>query len=151
ISQLQEEIQGYVGQAAAKKREVELINQELEGVRELYRKNLVPITRLNSLERDATRLDGERSQLGGAQAQAKGKITEIELQIIQVDQDLRTEVGKDLTETRSKVSEFTERKVAAEYQLNHIDIRAPQNGVVHQLAVHTVGGVVGPGEAIMMI
>ncbi|WP_163564611.1 HlyD family efflux transporter periplasmic adaptor subunit, partial [Klebsiella pneumoniae] len=80
-----------------------------------------------------------------------GKIAEIELQILQIDQDLRTEVGKDLVETRSKLSELAERKTAAVDQLKRIDIRAPQNGVVHQLAVHTIGGVIGPGEQIMLI
>jgi HlyD family secretion protein len=84
-------------------------------------------------------------------AQAKGKIAEVELQIIQIDQDLRTEVGKDLIETRSKLSELAERKIAAVDQLNRIDIRAPQSGRVHQLAVHTVGGVIAPGEQIMLI
>ena len=68
-------------------------------------------------------------------AQAKGKIAEIELQIIQVDQDLRSEVGKDLIEARSKLSELAERKIAAVDQLNRIDIRSPQNGRVHQLVV----------------
>jgi HlyD family secretion protein len=150
-TQLQEEIRGYVGQAEAKQKEVNLINQELEGVRSLWQKNLVPITRLNALERDAARLEGERSQLGGMIAQAKGKIAEIQLQVIQIDQDLRTEVGKDLIETRSKLSELAERKTAAVDQLNRIDIRAPQSGRVHELSVHTVGGVIAPGEQIMLI
>lgn len=149
--QLQEEIKGYTGQVEAKKREVDFIHQELEGVRTLWQKNLVPISRLTALERDTARIDGERSQLDGMIAQAKGKIAEIELQIIQVDQDLRSEVGKDLIEARSKISELTERKAAAVDQLNRIDIRAPQSGRVHQLAVHTVGGVITPGEPIMMI
>src|SRR5262249_42160422 len=56
--------------------------------------------------------------------------------IIQVDQDMRTEVGKDLAEIRAKTSELVEKKVAAEDQLRRIDIRAPQDGIVHQLAVH---------------
>jgi HlyD family secretion protein len=150
-AQLQEEIKGYVGQAEAKQKEVELIHQELDGVRTLWQKNLVPITRLTALERDTARLEGERSQLSGMMAQAKGKIAEIGLQIIQVDQDLRTEVGKDLIEARSKISELAERKTAAVDQLNRIDIRAPQNGRVHQLSVHTVGGVIQPGEPIMLI
>ena len=81
----------------------------------------------------------------------KGKITETELQIIQVDQDLRSEVGKDLNETRSKVSEYVERKVASEDQLKRVDIRAPQDGVVQQLSVHTVGGVIAAGDTIMLI
>ena len=58
----------------------------------------MPISRLTALERDGTRIEGERSQLTGMIAQAKGKIAEIELQIIQIDQDLRSEVGKDLVE-----------------------------------------------------
>ena len=150
-AQLQDEIKGYVGQVAAKQREVDFIHQELEGVRTLWQKNLVPITRLTALERDTARLDGERSQLSGTIAQAKGKIAEIELQIIQVDQDLRSEVGKDLIEARSKLSELAERKTAAFDLLNRIDIRAPQTGRVHELAVHTVGGVISPGEQIMLI
>lgn len=150
-TQLQDEIKGYLGQTEAKQKEVDLIHQELEGVRTLWQKNLVPITRLTALERDTARLEGERSQLTGMVAQAKGKIAEIELQIIQVDQDLRTEVGKDLIDTRSKLSEMAERKTAAVDQLNRIDIRAPQSGRVHQLSVHTVGGVIAPGEQIMLI
>src|SRR5215212_2339820 len=88
IAQLKEEIQGLTGQVAAKKRETELIGQELEGVRDLWRKNLVQIQRVTALERDAARLEGERGQLIASTAQAKGKISEIELQILQIDQDL---------------------------------------------------------------
>jgi HlyD family secretion protein len=150
-AQLQDEIKGYLGQVAAKQKEVDFIHQELEGVRTLWQKNLVPITRLTALERDTARLEGERSQLSGVIAQSKGKIAEIELQIIQVDQDLRSEVGKDLIEARSKLSELAERKTAAFDLLNRIDIRAPQTGRVHQLSVHTVGGVISPGEQIMLI
>jgi HlyD family secretion protein len=150
-AQLLEEIKGYAGQIEAKKKEVDLIHQELDGVRTLWEKNLIPISRLTSLERDSARLEGERSQLAGAIAQSKGKIAEIQLQIIQVDQDLRSEVGKDLIETRSKLSESSERKTAAVDQLNRIDIRAPQSGRVHELSVHTVGGVIAPGEQIMLI
>jgi HlyD family secretion protein len=150
-AQLQEEIKGYLGQVDAKQKEVEFIRQELEGVRTLFQKNLVPMNRLTALERDSARIDGERSQLSGAIAQSKGKMAEIALQIIQIDQDLRTEVGKDLIEAQSKISELAERKTAAVDQLNRIDIRAPQSGRVHQMTVHTVGGVISPGEPIMMI
>lgn len=150
-SQLREEIQGLTGQIAAKKRETELIGQELEGVRDLWRKNLVPIQRVTALERDAARLEGERGSLMAATAQAKGKISEIELQIIQIDQDLRSEVARELREIQGKLSEYVERKIAAEDQLKRIDIRAPQDGTVHQLNVHTVGGVVSPAEPIMLI
>ena len=150
-AQLREEITGYTGQVEAKRKEMGFVHEELEGVRQLWQKKLVPITRLTALERDTARIEGERSQLAGMIAQAKGKISEIELQTIQIGQDLRTEVGKDLIEASSKLSELSERKIAAVDQLHRIDIRAPQNGWVHQLSVHTVGGVVAPGEQIMLI
>jgi HlyD family secretion protein len=151
IGQLKEQINGLGDQIKAKKREIELISQELEGVRDLWRKNLVQIQRLTALERDAARLEGERGALISTIAQTRGKITETELQILQIDQDLQTEVGKELAEIRGKAAELIERKVAAEDQLKRIDIRAPQDGIVHQSTVHTIGGVITAGEAIMVI
>lgn len=151
ISQLNEEIAGLTAQEAAKTSEIALVEKELVGVRGLYNQQLVQISRLTVLERDAARLAGERAQFVAARAQAKGKITETELQIIQIDKDLVSEVSKDLRETNDKIGEFVERKVTAEDQLRRIDIRAPQDGMVLQSAVHTVGGVITAGDAMMMI
>lgn len=151
ITQLQDEIRGLTAQQEAKAREITLIGKELEGVRELWKNNLVQITRMTALERDAARLEGERGQLMAAVAQAKGKISETELQVIQIDQDLSSEVAKDMREVDAKSGEFVERKVAAEDQLKRIDIRAPQDGVVLESKVHTVGGVIPAGDAIMLI
>ncbi|MFB9263182.1 HlyD family type I secretion periplasmic adaptor subunit [Bradyrhizobium erythrophlei] len=151
VTQLNEEIAGLQAQETAKDKEIELVQKELVGVRQLYDQHLVQITRLTTLERDAARLAGERAQYIASRAQAKGKITETELQIIQVDKDMLAEVSKDLRETNDKIGEFVERKVTAEDQLRRIDIRAPQDGVVLQSTVHTVGGVITAGDAIMMI
>jgi HlyD family secretion protein len=151
IAQLQEQIDGTNLQAAAKADEIKLIQDELTGVQELWRKNLVPITRLTALKREETRLRGERGQLISTVAQAKGRISETALQILQIDQDLRSEVSKELREVQAKVAELVERKVAAEDQLKRIDIRAPQDGVVHQSIVHTVGGVINAGEPLMLV
>jgi HlyD family secretion protein len=151
ITQLNEEIAGLSAQEVAKSHEIALVNQELVGVQQLYEQHLVQMSRLTTLERDASRLEGERAQLVASRAQAKGKITETELQIIQVDKDLVSDVSKDLRETNDKIGEFVERKVTAEDQLRRIDIRAPQDGMVLQSTVHTVGGVISAGDAIMMI
>jgi len=152
ISQLKEQILGLEDQVSAKAREIKLIGEELIGVRELWKKNLVQITRVTSLERDAARLEGERGALASNIAQTRGRITETELQILQIDQDLRAEVSKSLSEIRGRNSEYVEKKIAAEDQLRRIDIRAPQDGLVHQLTAHTVGGVIMPqGEPIMLI
>jgi HlyD family secretion protein len=151
VAQLREEMRGYDAQIVSKNNQIEWITKELEGVNELWRKNLIPYARVTALERDKERLDGERGQLVAAIAQSKGKITEIELQILQIDQDMRSEVGKDLAEIRAKTSELVEKKVAAEDQLRRVDIRAPMGGMVHQSTVHTIGGVIGPAEVIMLI
>lgn len=151
LGQLDEEIKGLVGQAKAKEQEIVFIKQELEGVRELWRKNLIQLPRVTALERDAVRIEGEYGALVAQTAQTRGKKSEIALQILQIDQDLRTEVSKDLADIRGKVSELSEKKVSAEDSLKRIDIRAPQSGMVHQLSVHTVGGVVTQSEPIMLI
>ena len=151
IAQLNQEVLGLSAQASAKQGEIELVQRELVGVRHLYSKNLVGISRLTILERDAARLAGEQGQFVAAKAQVLGKITEIELQIIQIDKDLVSEVTKDLRETTDKIGEFVERKVTAEDQLRRINIRAPQDGMVLQSSIHTVGGVVPAGDAIMLI
>jgi HlyD family secretion protein len=151
IEQLNEEIIGMTAQQKAKKKELELITRELEGVRDLYKRNLVPLTRLTQLERESTRIEGEQALLVASVAQSKGKIAETELKIIQIDQDLSSEVAKEMREIDAKIGEFVERKVAAEDQLRRVDIRAPQDGTVFQLSVHTIGGVIQPGEAVMLI
>jgi HlyD family secretion protein len=151
VLQSEEEIRGLTAQVASKEKQVEWIQQELEGVRDLWSKKLVQFNRVTSLEREQARLEGERGQLIAAIAQAKGKISETKIQILQIDQDMRTEVGKDLAEIRAKTAELIEKRVAAEDQLKRIDVRAPQNGMVHQLDVHTIGGVVSAGQQIMLI
>jgi HlyD family secretion protein len=151
IAQLNEESVGIAAQQAAKSQEIVLIQRELTGVLQLWEKNLIPIGRLTALEREATRLDGERAQLIAAAAQGRGKVSEIELQITQIDRELASEVGRELREIDGKVNEYTERKVAAEDQLRRTDIRAPISGTVHEMNVHTVGGVISAGEQLMLI
>ncbi len=151
IAQLREETSGYDAQITSKAKQIEWIAKELVGISGLWEKNLVPYSRVTALERDKERLEGERGQLIASIAQAKGKATETELQILQVDQDMRAEVGKDLADIRGRIAELVEKKIAAEDQLKRIDIRAPIAGNVHQLAVHTVGGVIATGETMMFI
>jgi HlyD family secretion protein len=151
VKQLQEQITGLSAQLDAKAKETELIDQELVGVRDLWQRNLVQLNRLTSLERDEARVEGERGQLVASTAEAKGKIAEIELQILQVDQDLSSDVAKELRETDSKIGEYVERKVTAEDQLKRTDIRAPQDGTVFQSTANTVGGVITAGDPIMLI
>jgi HlyD family secretion protein len=151
VDQLRQQIQGNVEQEQAKAKEIDWIQQELAGVRGLWKQNLVPFSRVTTLERDGARLEGERGALIASIAQARGRIAETQLKIIQIDEDLRTDVGKDLAEIRGKKSELVEKRVAAEDLLKRIDLIAPQDGKVFQRSVHTVGGVIQAGEVVMLV
>ena len=151
LTQLDEEARGLSAQIEAKGGELDLISKEIKDVAGLQAQGLAPLTRLRSLQREEARLEGERGQLQAELARSKGKHTETELQILQIDQDFRTEVIEDLRELEAKWGELVQKQVAAQDQLKRIDLRAPIGGKVHQLAVHTVGGVITPGETVMLI
>ena len=151
VDQLKQQIAGNEEQVAAKTTEIDWNQQELGGVRGLWKDKLVPFSRVTTLERDNARLHGERGALTASIAQARGRISEIQLKILQIDEDLRTEVGKELAEIRGKKAELTERRVAAEDQLKRIDLLAPQDGTIFQRSIHTVGGVIQAGEVLMLV
>ncbi len=151
IRQFQKQIDGLNAEIQSKASQLTLIASELSGVQELYGKGLVPLTRLTTLQRDSAQLEGERAQLAATVAETNAKIGQARLQITQIDQEFRSEVMKDLRESQDKQAELIEKNVAAKDQLDRIEIRAPTSGIIHELAVHTIGGVVRPGDVIMEI
>jgi HlyD family secretion protein len=151
VSQLGEEVVGLDAQVVSKAKQLELITGELTGVQELFDKRLVPLARLTTLQRESARIEGERGQLISTIAETKSKVDEAKLQMVRLDQDVRTEVVKDLGEAQGKEAELSERSVAARDVLDRIEMRAPTAGVVHQLAAHTIGGVIRAGDAIMEV
>jgi HlyD family secretion protein len=151
VAQTTEEIRGLTAQQHSKEGEIGYVGEELSSVSDLYAKNLVSLARLKQLQRDQARLQGERGQLIADVARSRAKIAETQLQILQLDQDFRTEVLKDLRETQAKIAELQERANAASDELRRTELRAPQAGVVYQLQVHTIGGVIGKGETVMQI
>ena len=151
VAQLGQQIDGLEAQIQSNTSQRDLIAKELEGVQTLFDKRLAPITRLTSLQRDGARLDGERGQLQSSIAETKAKIGEAQLQMIRVDEEFRAEVIKELREAEAKKGELAERRIAAQDQLDRIELRAPVSGIVNQLAVHTIGGVIAAGERVMDI
>ncbi len=151
IAQYEHEIEGLKAQETAYAGGLTVLRTEIASQESLHDKGVVSVQRLNSLKTQAATYDGERGEKIAYQAQTQGKITETRLQILSIDQDMKTEVGRELREIQGQIGEFVERKVAAEDELKRIDILAPQTGIVHQLAVHTIGGVVNPAETIMLV
>ncbi|RVG00728.1 HlyD family type I secretion periplasmic adaptor subunit [Sinorhizobium meliloti] len=151
VHQLAQEADGLAARRDAKDDELRLIEEELEGISSLHAQGLMPFSRLAELKRMKAQLSGERGQLTAEIARTATRTTETELQILQLDQDRRSEVLTELRDVDNKLAELTEQRVTAEDQLKRIDILSPQNGIVHELTVHTVGGVIATGETVMQI
>ncbi|OLP57409.1 hemolysin secretion protein D [Rhizobium rhizosphaerae] len=149
--QLRDEVEGLTVQLAAIADALTLIDQELSGVDKLYAQGLVSMQRVTTLKREKAQLEGDRGARIASRAQSAGKSSEIDLQILQLGEDRRTESAKELTEVEGRIAEYEDRRVAALDQLKRLDITAPIAGRVYQLAVHTVNGVVNPGEQLMLV
>lgn len=151
IYQLEKEAGGLDAQRDAKSIEITLIDKELTSLLDLEERRLVTTAKMMSLRREAARLKGEHALLLSNAAQTRGRIAEMEIAIVQREQQFQTDVVKELREVQAKIAELSERKVAAEDQLARVEIRAPADGVVHDLQVFTVGGVINPSEPMMLI
>lgn len=151
IEQLKEQISGFEAQIAANGEQTALITKELANLKKLQSSGLVPSSRVLAVEREAAQLEGQRGELTASKASAKSQIGEVELRILQLDEDLRTQVLTELRDTDAKITEYKERRVALSSRLMRTAVKAPITGTIYQLAVHTEGGVVGAGETLMLI
>jgi len=151
IKQNEEEIKGLEVQRKAKTREAALIAEEVSRTNGLLRQNLMPVTRVIALQREEARIGGEIGAFTAQIAKLGGQIAEGRLQISSLDLNRHSEAQKELRDAEARIAELQERMIAAEDQLRRIDLRAPIGGIVHELSVHTVGGVVGLGEQLMLI
>lgn len=151
IRQFNKQSEGLEAQVTAKDSEIELIKEELADLDGLLNKQLVSKSRVSALRREQARLSGEYGDLIAQIARTKEAISERQIQILQIEESYRAEVLEQLQEARSRIAQLEEQKIAAEDELTRVDILAPRSGFVHQLSVHTIGGVVAPGETVMQI
>jgi HlyD family secretion protein len=151
IDQLTEQISGLDSQKKSKDKQLALIRGELKDLKDLQAKGLVPVSRVMAMDRETASLDGQRGELVANKAAAAAHIAEVRLQILQVDEEDQAQTLTELREIEGKLAEFKERKLAAASRLERTVIKAPITGSIYQLAIHTIGGVIAPGEAIMLI
>ncbi|MGL5733491.1 MAG: biotin/lipoyl-binding protein, partial [Beijerinckiaceae bacterium] len=123
ITQLESGLTGLTTQQEAREQELQLIEVELKGVRDLFAKNLVPIARVNALERDRARISGDRGKLIADIAASRSTISEKRIQILRLEDDFRSEVVRELADVRNKINEVVERKVSSEDRLARVDIK----------------------------
>ena len=151
IDQLDKQIAGLQAQQDSNRRQMGITAGELKSVEGLLQEKLVTMQRATALQHDATRMEGLEGQLASQIAETSNKVQEARLQALQTEQSFRSEIIRDLNEAEAKEGELIERRLAAEDQLKRTVIRAPTHGTIHELAVHTTGGVVSPAEVLMLV
>lgn len=151
VAQLHQQITGLQEQRAATDKQVTLIDHELSGLETLFEKGLTPETRITALKRERFALLGSSGSYTSQMAVARGKISETRLAILQLEKGFREKVMNEISSLMPELSQLKERRSTADLQLARIEVRAPVDGIVHELAVHTVGGVVMSGEMLMQI
>jgi HlyD family secretion protein len=151
VNQIKNQISGMEAQLEGRKRQLAIAAAELETMQGLLKDGLVQRNRVLDLEREKADVEGDIGRLVAEIAKLRGAVSEVGLRAIQVDDDWRSEVLTAIAEVRTKVGSLREQRQAAQERIDRIDVIAPQSGFVHELAIHTVGGVVGPGETLMLI
>ena len=149
--QYERQIEGLVAQRDAKDKELSLVQQELDDLSGLESQGLVLSSRLTALRREYARLLGEHGSLVANIARSRRSISENSLRILQLDKEFHSQVLENLQQLRSEISELSEQEITSRDRLQRVEVRAPRDGIVHELKFHTRGGVVGPGETIMLI
>ena len=150
-AQFAEEIVGLEGDIKAQDTQIALIKEESDAVAGLVEKGLAQKPRLLGLLRESAEIEGARSRNVAAIARARQNITEARLRVTELKTTMLNEVVQQLREVQAELSDLTERMRAAEDVLRRTEIRSPLDGTIVGLAVHTTGGVIGPGEALMDI
>lgn len=149
IIQFGQQVDGLKALENSKGTQIGLIRDELKDLYGLLEKGYVTRPRVLALEREASRLEGERGDHLAAIARAHQGAGEAQLQIYQLEKGRQEEVARELRDVRARVTELRERMIAAADVLDRIDVVAPVSGTVMDLAIHTAGGVVSPGAPIM--
>jgi HlyD family type I secretion membrane fusion protein len=152
IEQHREEIKGLESQIESAEQQLALLADEIQGVRKLYNNGqLVSKQRLRALERQEAAIRGELGNYKAMISRAEQSIGEAEIQILNLKNEFSNEVVQELKETQVSLSDLEERIRASADTVNRIMITAPLDGTVTDLQVHTVGGVISPGDKIMDI
>jgi HlyD family secretion protein len=151
IDQLNDQIRGTDLEKTSAVKQVEYINKELVGLRDLAAKNLIPATRLYAMERERERLEGSIGEAIASIAKYNGEIGEFNIQIQQLEQRFQEDVAKSLVDVREKLSDLRQKVVVAKDVLRRIDVLAPVSGTVQNLKVFTLGQVIRGGEPLLDI
>lgn len=151
ITQLEEQIRGLKAQTGSSDAEREIVEKEIAKLETLLKSGLVPVSEHRDLLRQMARIDGSKGELVARIAEAVGQISELRIKLLAIDQNTRKETQTQIVGIEAKIAEISEREVAARDRLSRMDVRAPVDGLVYDLQVHTIGGIIAPGASVMSI
>ncbi|MEO0752320.1 MAG: HlyD family type I secretion periplasmic adaptor subunit [Pseudomonadota bacterium] len=149
--QITDQIEGIVAQAEALSRQLDLIEEELVGQQGLLDRGLAQASRVLALRREEARLAGTLGQLEADKAQAEGRRTEIDIEILKLDAELREEAIAGLRDLQFRELELREERLALLGRINRLDIVAPVSGAVYGLTVHAPRAVLRPAEPVLFL
>jgi protease secretion system membrane fusion protein len=147
----EEQLKGMTQVQANRKLQIGFINRELSGVRDLAKDGYLPKNRMFELERDASQLQAALSSDMVDAGRVRSQISEIKLRIIQRQQDYQKEVQSQLSDVQKEATALADRLQSLDYSVRETQVRSPIDGVVMNVNVHTVGGVIGAGQPIMEV
>jgi len=127
------------------------IDEELSGIEELFAKGLERKPRLMAAKRAAAMVRGQRDEARSEHERAARTLGVAEAQIRARRQQRAAEVGTELDQAQVQLADHTARLKAFGDTVGRTEVRAPIDGTVVNLRVHTLGGVVGAGQPIMEI
>ena len=151
VTQYTVELEGLASEKEATQRQLKFIDEELNDLRGLLAKNLVPKSRVMSLEREKGRLEGLLGRSDAESSKARNGISEARLQMDQLQKKFSEDVNTALLDVRQKLADLREKARVSSDVLKRTVVVAPRGGVVQNLKATTQGGVVRPGEALLEI
>lgn len=151
IRQYDQQIDGLKTQISSTRVQLSTIREEKDAVEILYKKGVYEKPRYLSLKRSHAQLEGQIGAHQSSIAQVEERIGEVKLRIIDLSTQRREENNAQMQRIQSDIFDNEERLRAAKDTLNRLAIRAPQDGTVVGLSVHTIGGVIKAGNRILDI
>lgn len=150
-SQISSQIRGITAQQDAIVTQLSLIEQELESQQSLLDRGLAQASRVLNLQREEARLRGTVGELTANAAQAKERITEIDLEILKLDTRRREEAISQIRDLQYRELELAERRRALREELSRLDITAPVSGIVYGMRVFAERSVIRPADPVLYI
>ncbi|OED49416.1 hypothetical protein AB838_06925 [Rhodobacteraceae bacterium (ex Bugula neritina AB1)] len=151
LLQLENQITGVKGQIAALRDQLTYLNKDLENSRQLVKQGLARQSVLTEQMRAQANLLGELAAREAELARLGNIRRDDELKTLQQERSFMEGVVTDLQDVTTTIEDLMLEIATRSAQLGRIDIRAPEAGIVHEMQVTTIGGVVAPGADILQI